>query len=109
MEVRAPKGQYRVIGLDPVDTLTWLTLCPLAQPEKDMGHGSQIEPWLTLTTTLLDASETDERRYASKMNLENRENRGSSYQYMGWMSERIYLRPPVTGGVFFSHSLLYNI
>ena len=22
MEVRAPKGQYRVIGLDPVDTLT---------------------------------------------------------------------------------------
>ena len=23
MEVRAPKGQYRVIGLDPVDTLTW--------------------------------------------------------------------------------------
>jgi hypothetical protein len=25
MEVRAPKGQYRVIGLDPVDTLTWPT------------------------------------------------------------------------------------
>jgi|GEM_PF-2334342 len=23
MVVRAPKGQYRVIGLDPVDTLTW--------------------------------------------------------------------------------------
>jgi hypothetical protein len=23
MEVRAPKGQYRVIGLDSVDTLTW--------------------------------------------------------------------------------------
>jgi hypothetical protein len=23
MELRAPKGQYRVIGLDPVDTLTW--------------------------------------------------------------------------------------
>src|ERR1700758_2156141 len=23
MEVRAPKEQYRVIGLDPVDTLTW--------------------------------------------------------------------------------------
>ena len=23
MEVRAAKGQYRVIGLDPVDTLTW--------------------------------------------------------------------------------------
>jgi hypothetical protein len=23
MEVCAPKGQYRVIGLDPVDTLTW--------------------------------------------------------------------------------------
>jgi hypothetical protein len=22
MEARAPKGQYRVIGLDPVDTLT---------------------------------------------------------------------------------------
>ena len=22
MEVRAPKGQYRIIGLDPVDTLT---------------------------------------------------------------------------------------
>ena len=71
------------------------------QPEKAIGHESQIEPWLTLTTTLLDASETDERRYASKMNLENRENRGSSYQYMGWMSERISLRPPVAGGVFF--------
>lgn len=23
MEVRAPKGQYRLIALDPVDTLTW--------------------------------------------------------------------------------------
>jgi hypothetical protein len=56
---------------------------------------------LALTTTLLDASETDERRYASKMNLEKRENRGSSYQYMGWMSESIPLRPPVAGGVFF--------
>ena len=78
-----------------------LTLCPLAQPEKAIGHESQIEPWLTLTTTLLDASETDERRYASKMNLENRENRGSSYQYMGWMSEKISLRLPVAGGVFF--------
>ena len=78
-----------------------LTLCPLAQPEKAIGHESQIEPWLTLTTALLDASETDERRYASKMNLENRENRGSSYQYIGWMSERIYLRLPVAGGVFF--------
>jgi hypothetical protein len=49
---------------------------------------------------LLDASETDERRYASKMNLENRKNRGSSHQYMGWMSERISLRLPVAGEVF---------
>ncbi len=78
-----------------------LTLCPLAQPEKAIGHESQIEPWLTLTTALLDASETDERRYASKMNLENRKNRGSSHQYMGWMSERISLRLPVAGEVFF--------
>jgi hypothetical protein len=30
MEVRAPKGQYRVIGLDPVDTLTW-TSGPLSK------------------------------------------------------------------------------
>ena len=78
-----------------------LTLCPLAQPEKAIGHESQIELWLALTTTLLDASETDERRYASKMNLENRKNRGSSHQYMGWMSERISLRLPVAGEVFF--------
>jgi hypothetical protein len=78
-----------------------LTLCPLAQPEKAIGHESQIEPWLALTTTLLDASEADERRYASKMNLENRKNRGSSHQYMGWMSERISLRLPVAGEVFF--------
>jgi hypothetical protein len=56
---------------------------------------------LALTTPLLDASETDERRYASKMNLENRKNRGSSRQYMGWMSERISLRLPVAGEVFF--------
>jgi hypothetical protein len=56
---------------------------------------------LALTTPLLDASETDERRYASKMNLENRKNRGSSHQYMGWMSERISLRLPVAGEVFF--------
>jgi hypothetical protein len=56
---------------------------------------------LALTTTLLDASETDERRYASKMNLENRKTRGSSHQYMGWMSERISLRLPVAGEVFF--------
>src|SRR5208283_4014422 len=68
---------------------------------KAIGHESQIEPWLALTTTLLDASETDERRFASKMNLENWENRRSSYQYMGWMSERISLRPPVAGEVFF--------
>ena len=78
-----------------------LTLCPLAQPEKAIGHESQIELWLAITTPLLDASETDERRYASKMNLENRKNRGSSHQYMGWMSERISLRLPVAGEVFF--------
>jgi hypothetical protein len=71
------------------------------QPEKAIGHESQIEPWLTLTTKLFDASETDERRYASKMNLENWENRGSSHQYVGWMSERISLRLPVAGEVFF--------
>jgi hypothetical protein len=35
------------------------------------------------------------------MNLENRKNRGSSHQYMGWMSERISLRLPVAGEVFF--------
>ena len=64
-----------------------LTLCPLAQPEKAIGHESQIEPWLALTTPLLDASETDERRYASKMNLENRKNRGSSHQYMAGCQE----------------------
>jgi hypothetical protein len=23
MQTRAPKGQYRVTGLDPIDTLTW--------------------------------------------------------------------------------------
>jgi hypothetical protein len=23
MQVQAPKGQYRVIGLDPIDTLAW--------------------------------------------------------------------------------------
>jgi hypothetical protein len=23
MQVQAPKGRYRVIGLDPIDTLTW--------------------------------------------------------------------------------------
>ncbi len=23
MDLRAPKGQYRVVGLDPIDTLTW--------------------------------------------------------------------------------------
>ena len=23
MQVQAPKGQYRVIGLDPIDALTW--------------------------------------------------------------------------------------
>ena len=23
MKTQAPKGQYRVIGLDPIDTLTW--------------------------------------------------------------------------------------
>jgi hypothetical protein len=62
-----------------------------------MGHESQIEPWLALTTTLLDASETDERRYASKM---NRKNRRFSHQYMGWMSEGIPLCPPVAGEVF---------
>ena len=67
---------------------------------KAIGHESQIELWLALTTTLLDASDTDERRYASKMNLENRKNRRSSHQYMGWMSERSSLRLLVAGEVF---------
>jgi hypothetical protein len=80
-----------------------------AQPEEAIGHESQIEPWLALTTPLLDASETDERRYASKMNLENRKNRGSSHQYMGWMSERISLRLPVAGEVFFLDIPFYRL
>src|SRR5487761_86587 len=35
------------------------------------------------------------------MSLEKRNNRGSSLQYTGWMSEGLSLLPPVAGGVFF--------
>ena len=55
-----------------------------------------------------DRAEIDGRRYASKMNLQSWENHGSSLQYMGWMSERISLRLPVAGEVFFLDIPLYR-
>jgi len=42
------------------------------------------------------------------MNLQNWENRGSSLQYTGWISERISLRLPVAGEVFFLDIPLYR-
>ena len=35
----------RLVGV-PVE-VSLLTLCPLGQPNKAIGHESQIEPWLT--------------------------------------------------------------
>src|SRR5439155_14404129 len=42
------------------------------------------------------------------MSLEKRNNRGSSLQYTGWMSEGISLVPPVAGGLFFLDIPLYR-
>jgi len=47
-----------------------LTLCPLGQPEKALGHESQIEPWLTpYNRKACQVSETEWRRRDQKMEL----------------------------------------
>jgi hypothetical protein len=44
----------------PAPTISWLTICPLGQPEKAIGLEPQIEPWLAIfATVLLVASETE--------------------------------------------------
>ena len=46
MQVQAPKGQYRVIGLDPIDTLTspsgplWKD-CETFQEARDLADGNR--------------------------------------------------------------------
>src|ERR1700751_1796290 len=41
-------------------TISWLTICPLGQPEKAIGLEPQIEPWSAISpTVLLVASETE--------------------------------------------------
>src|SRR5260370_14386133 len=42
------------------------------------------------------------------MKMEKRNNRRSSLQYTGWMSEGISLLPPVAGGLFFLDIPLYR-
>ena len=32
------------------------TICPLGQPNKAIGHESQIEPWLAIASTLLEGA-----------------------------------------------------
>jgi len=52
MEVQAPKGQYRVIGLDPIDTLT----SPNGPLWKDCETLTKHETWLTGMETCTSGS-----------------------------------------------------
>ena len=58
MQTRAPKGQYRVIGLDPIDTLTWPSGplwkdCETLDQALDLAdHHRALYLWSTYTMTL---------------------------------------------------------
>jgi hypothetical protein len=56
-----------------------LTLCPLGQPEKALGHESQTEPWLTpYNHQGLPVFRTEWRRRDQKMELLRRNNANSN-------------------------------
>ena len=49
-------------------TISWLTICPLGQPEKAIGRESQIEPWLAFANTLLAGAKSSHGTTQPKMN-----------------------------------------
>ena len=74
---------------------------PSDNPEKAIGHESQIEPWLALhnPSACLRQKPTGVVTTAP-MNLAERKDHSASSQYVGWTARPCSLRLPVAGEAF---------
>ena len=81
-------------------TISWLTICPLGQPEKAIGFEPQIELWLALCNRTACRIRNRRRRHDSNMNLRKKKNPKASQHYMGWRAGHQSVLLPVAGEVF---------
>ncbi len=81
-------------------SISWLTICPLGQPEKAIGFEPQIELWLALCNRTACRIRTRRRRHDSNMTLRKKRTPGASLNYVGWRAWQTSLLLPVAGEVF---------
>ena len=81
--------------------ISWLTICPLGQPEKAIGLEPQIEPWLAIFATRTACRiRNRRRRHDSNMTLRKKRTPRASLHYMGWRDWQKSLLLPVAGELF---------
>ena len=59
------------------------TICPLGQPNKAIGHESQIEPWLAIANPLLAGAKEAELKNAKEYDSENSHGSGKENPCFG--------------------------
>jgi hypothetical protein len=101
-----PLRAESVLRAPPV---SWLTLCPLGQPEKAIGLEPQIELWLAffLPPNCL-SHQKPRRRRDSNMNLRKKRTPRAFPHYMGWRAGQKSLLLPVAGESFLLTLSLYR-
>ena len=80
--------------------ISWLTICPLGQPEKAIGFEPQIELWLALCNRTACRIRNRRRRHDNNMNLRKKKTPRASQHYMGWRAGHKSVLLPVAGEVF---------
>jgi hypothetical protein len=80
--------------------ISWLTICPLGQPEKAIGFEPQIELWLALYNRTACRIRNRKRRHDSNMNLRKKKTPRASQHCMGWRAGHKSVLLPVAGEVF---------
>ena len=81
-------------------TISWLTICPLGQPEKAIGFEPQIELWLALCNRTACRIRNRRCRHDNNMNLRKKKTPRASQHYMGWRAGHKSVLLPVAGEVF---------
>ena len=80
--------------------ISWLTICPLGQPEKAIGFEPQIELWLAPCNHTACRIRNRRRRHDNNMNLRKKRTPRASQHYLGWRAGQKSLLLPVAGEVF---------
>ena len=97
VSIQNPVTTESVLGAPPVSRLT---ICPLGQPEKAIGHESQIEPWLAHRHHAACPRQKPKAFCTSKNESSKRKRLGTSPDHAGWKPGPNLRRVLALGEVF---------